>query len=228
MTSAAAIAIAILLPSTARADVLNVARNGTAAANRPTYAGWSPSRLIDGDLTSLLHADTNPGVGLAYTVDLGKAYPVNQLKVWPRHDGCCPERLTNFRVSVHADDGAGNLGAEVWGTSLYTDGVSNPGATAGSVVVIDPPSPQTARWVRILSLADPVPDYALQINELAVFATVPPEEVNRALNAAVSANQPLWAGAAASLLVDGDRSSTAPRRSLRALATTLTWAPPSI
>ena len=197
--------MSIAMPIAARADVINVAPSGTAYSNRPLYGGWSVSRLIDTDLSAPLHSEANPGVGLAYTVDLGKDYPINQLKVWPRQDGCCPERLSNFRVSIHAADATGKIGAEVWGVSLYTDGVSNPGSTAGTVVTIDPPSPQTGRWIQILALGDPVPDYFLQISELEVFATVPPEAVDRALHAPATSNRPLYAGLEIGRLVDGSR-----------------------
>jgi hypothetical protein len=201
---AAAAVLFVLGSVVARSDIVNVARRGTGYSNRPLYGGWSMSRLIDGDLGTIVHSGANPGVGLAYSVNLGKGYKITQLKIYPRQDGCCPERLNRFRVSIHADDGTGKIGAEVWGVSLFTDPASNAGSGPGVVVTIDPPAPQTGQWIQILALADPVPDYFLQMNELEVYAEVPPAEVNRALGAPASANGPLYSNYQIVWVVDGN------------------------
>ncbi|MEW6158563.1 MAG: discoidin domain-containing protein [Verrucomicrobiota bacterium] len=199
------LAILTLLPFMSRADLANVAFNGTAYSNRPLWGpgNWNISMLNDGNKSGVFHGDATIEAGFAYSIDFGKSYPVKQIKVYPRQDGCCPERLRNFRVSVHNDDN-GQVGAEVWGTDLYTDG-SNPGAAAGTVVTVDLPSPQTGRWVQVKALSDPVPSYFLQMTELEVFADVPPEEVNRALNAPVQSNRPLFGAANPQALTDGFR-----------------------
>lgn len=181
----------------------NVAKDGTAYANQPLYGGASPQTLIDGDIGLQVHGDVDLQPGFAYTVDLGRDYSISELKVFPRQDGCCAERLTNFRISVHADNG-GTMGAEVWGADEFTDG-TNPGSGAGKVVSIPLPAPTTGRWIEIRSLANPVPNYALQINELQVIAQVQPLEIDRALGAIATANQPTYLGTSAANLVDGNR-----------------------
>src|SRR6185436_1397825 len=60
----------------------------------------------------------------------------------------------------------------------HTDG-SNPGSGPGARDVItpdmDPGGVAVGRWVRIMSLEDPVQNYALQLTEIEVFGSVPPE-----------------------------------------------------
>lgn len=197
----------LLAALSARSEIVNVSGQGTAQSNRPLYSNWNPVRLIDGatNTAGLVHADVAPEAPLIYSIDLGKAYPITGVKIYPRQDGCCADRLSWFRVSVHTDDGAGAAGTEVWGTDLFTDG-SNPGSTAGSVVDVALPSLKTGRHVQIRSLADPVPDYALQIAEVQIFADVPASEVNRAVGTVAAANKPLFGNASAAGLVDGIRS----------------------
>jgi hypothetical protein len=155
----------------ARADIVNVAPDGAPSVSAPLYGNQSIWQLNNGVTDDVFHGDSSLPAGFAYTLDLGKSYPVHELRVYPRQDGCCPDRLTNLRVSVHTDDGVGGMAAEVWGMDLFTDG-ANPGSAPGTVVKVTPPRPQAGRWVEIRSLADPVPNYALQLSELEVLAEV--------------------------------------------------------
>ncbi|MFO1500146.1 MAG: discoidin domain-containing protein [Verrucomicrobiota bacterium] len=167
---------------------------------------WDIKMLIDGDRSGVFHGDATLDPGFAYSVDLGKDYEITELRLYPRQDGCCPERLSNIHVSIHKADNNGNLGTEIWGTDRFTDG-TNAGSTAGSVVTVAPPAPQTGRWIRIVVLSDPVPSYSLQMTELEVLATVPANQVNRALAGKATANGPLFGNGNPASLVDGNRGS---------------------
>lgn len=195
---------AIVSLSLVRAEIVNVALDSRPAANAQIYAGWPMSTIVNGNRNDVIHGDVQLPAGFAYILDLGKPYTIHYIRIWPRQDFCCPERLSNFRVSVHEDDGTGNIGTELWGQDLFTDG-TNPGSAPGTVVVVTLPAPQSARWVQVQCLADPVPDYALQMSELEVFADVPAPEVNRALGSAATANRPLYSGLVPAYLVDGIR-----------------------
>jgi hypothetical protein len=199
--------LAILLGSMyCRAELANVALNGVPAANADLYGNASISKLVDGDKQNVFHGNTALPDGFAYTLDLGKNYAVTQLKIYPRQDGCCAERLTDFRVSVHGTNEFGEMGAEVWGADQFADG-SNPPSTNGSLVTINLPSPQTGRWIEVRSLKSPVPDYSLQMTELEVIADVPASEINRAVGAVATANQKVYSGQSVGALVDGNRQS---------------------
>lgn len=188
----------------ARAEIVNVAGDGTPYADRPLYANASIYALIDQNRTAVFHSETDDTPGLAYAVDLGKNFTITSLKVYPRQDGCCPDRFRNVRISIH-NDNAGAPGAEVWGQTLYGDG-TNPGSGPGIVVEVVLPSPQSGRWVRLEALDNPPGDYALQMTELEVYADVPASEVNRAAGKVATANQAVFTGQNAQSLVDGSRS----------------------
>lgn len=192
-----------------RAEVVNVAGNGTPYSNRPLYSTWNIQRLIDGDTGSVFHLDTAIEAGAAYDLDLGKNFAVQEIRIYPRQDNCCPERLRQLHVSVR-NDSNGSPGGEVWGTDLLTDG-SNAGSAPGGVLIVKLPSAQTGRWVQILSLENPVPDYALQMTELEVLADVPPSDVNRAFNTLATTSQPLYVNRNPAALVDGNRGIADPQ-----------------
>ena len=110
-----------------RAELANVALNGHPTATAGLYGNASISKLVDGDKQNVFHGSTALPDGFAYTLDLGKNYAVTQLKIYPRQDGCCAERLTDFRVSVHGTNELGEMGAEIWARiSLRTDRIRLP------------------------------------------------------------------------------------------------------
>ncbi|MBN8249723.1 MAG: discoidin domain-containing protein, partial [Verrucomicrobia bacterium] len=183
--------LALVLPALLlRGELANVAGDGIAYSDRPLWGGAPISRLNDSDTATVFHADTDDTPGLNYTLDLGQDRSIAELRIFPRQDNCCAERLRNFRVSVHAE-GGGAPGAEVWGQTLHGDG-TNPGSAPGTVVTLSLPSPQTGRWIKIEALDDPPSDYALQMTELQVLADVPADQINRALGKGATANQPLF------------------------------------
>ena len=69
-------------------------------------------------------------------------------------DGCCPERLSNFTVSILADDD-GQPGAVLWSADIRTDG-SNSGVGGRDVVRgdLDPDGILAGRWIRVQSRPD--------------------------------------------------------------------------
>lgn len=190
----------------AHSEVVNVATRGTALSTQPLWSGADITRIVDGDSATFVHADVAPETPLAYSVDLGRNYGVSEIRIVPRQDGCCADRLTRLHVSIHTDDGQGGVGTEVWGTDVLTDG-TNPGSTAGSLLTVPVSGNPSGRHVQILSIADPNPDYALQVAELQVFADVPASEVNRALNTVAASNRPLFGNNPPRFLVDGSRNT---------------------
>ncbi len=189
----------------ARAALVNVALDAPTYVNAPLYAADNIAKLTDGNRGIQIHGDTSIPAGFAYWLDLGTSRAITNIKIWPRQTACCPGRFSNVRVSVHDDDGLGNLGAEVWGANLFTDG-SNPGDGPGVVVNVTGSmgvGTFAGRWVKLTALADPVPDYALQVTEVEVFAE---GAANLALGAATSSSQPIYANWPTSWLVNGSRT----------------------
>ncbi len=201
--------LALLLSLTARvqAVLVNVALDAPAYVNGPLLNNDTIARLTDGLRNQQIHGDVTPPAGFAYWIDLGKSYTLNNIKIWPRQDGCCPERLSNVRVSVHNDDGLDNIGDEVWHADLFTDG-SNPGSTNGAMVTVPAGMGSgtfAGRWVKLTALADPVLDYSLQVTELEVYADSTP---NVALGAPATTSAPLYQGRSPANLDNGDRGSS--------------------
>ena len=77
---------------------------------------------------------------------------------------------------MHLDQ-SGTIGASVWSADLHTDG-SNPGSAPGArdsvTADLDPAGNFAGQWIKIESLANPVPNYALQISEVRAFGLIQP------------------------------------------------------
>jgi hypothetical protein len=152
----------------------NYARGSAAFTSQPLWVpgGWNISMLVDGNRAGVFHGDTGILPGFNYSVNMGFPVEIDHIDIYPRQDPCCPERFTNLRVTVHNDDGSGNLGDEVWGADLFTDG-TNPGSGQGIKVsldaTLDPVGIFAGQWIKITSLEDPVQNYALQMTELEVI-----------------------------------------------------------
>jgi len=192
---------------------VNVALDAKAFANGPVFNNVFPALLVNGDKSGtgnqVMHGTAGISPGFAYWIDLGREHSIDQIKIYPRQDECCPDRLSNFHVGVHDDEFTDNLGFEVWSGDFFIDG-SNPGSTPGSVVTINAAmgvGTFAGRWVKITSLANPVPDYALQMTEIEVFAEGP-ELRNFARDAAASSDRPLYVGLPIAMLTDGNRQAT--------------------
>ena len=93
-------------------------------------------------------------------MDLGEVYSLTRIVLWNRTDGCCVERLSNFRVSILED--ADN---EVYGVNLFTVAgefpmtpdteIILPENTEGQIVRIDILGPNAlGEEVLYLSLAE--------------------------------------------------------------------------
>jgi hypothetical protein len=152
---------------------INYAFHATASTSSPLWApgNWSINKLVNGDRSDVFHLDTEPPSGATYQVDLGAPVQLDEIDIWPRQDGCCGERLTNFRVSVHTNQN-GTIGDPVWSADFFTDG-THPDSAPGSVVRIkadsNPTGKFTGQWIQVQTLEDPVQNYALQMTELEAY-----------------------------------------------------------
>ena len=137
---------------------LNNARNnaiaGTASQSTTGFGGVASlgnNGLFNGDFPTT-HTD-GVSTGGFWQVDLGSTKEIDQIVLWNRLN-CCPERLSNFRVSVLS---VADL--ELWGQNFYTGGgnvgineiINTPAGTTGNKVKVGflPGNPETA-----LSLAE--------------------------------------------------------------------------
>jgi len=163
---------------------VNAALGALVTSSAATYGGQVAANLTDGNLANQSHPlaefDT---LGFTYTVDLGQAFNLDEIVLWNR-TGCCPERLSNYRVSIHPDDGAGMPAPAVWTTDVRTDGSNSGDAGSDSLTGdLDPDGTFAGRFITVENLSNEA--YNPQIAELQAFTNdeVPEPPVNLALNA---------------------------------------------
>jgi F5/8 type C domain-containing protein len=147
---------------------------------------------------SVFHT-ADPDTAAFYQVDLGNSYYLDRIQIFPRTDAR-QGSVENFRLSVMADDGAGNPGATVFsrdylptGNAGFTFGTTDPGTAA--------PGGTRGRFVRLDRL-DGSPSF-LTFAEFEVIGQDTPLPQNVALGRQVTASAPGF-GARTDAGVDGD------------------------
>lgn len=175
----------------------------------PTYAGFPATNITDGNVLSFSYPDTLSAPALLdyyYEVDLQSTHPLGRIVLFGRGDGCCQERLSNFRVALFADN-AGVPGAQVWSADLHTGGTWPP-TGGGETITADMGSGTfTGRFIRVInrsSIADNP-----QIGEIEAYRPPVPAInffTSSAGNIAATGNPALPASAALSWKVTGATS----------------------
>ena len=193
LSVSATLALAGLVPSAARAA--NIALGRAVVPSDPTWAGLNGYLITDGDPNTISHPLT-PTTGSSFVVDLGQNASVSQIDVVNRNN-CCPERLSNYRVSLLSRDPAGGPGAAVFSSDVRTDGTNS---GLGGVDTVPVPN-ATGRFVRVERIDNGAADYQPQIAELIVEGVAPLENV--ALNKPVVATGNTWPGFPAGNVNDG-------------------------
>lgn len=214
------IAAALLLPCAASAQLTNVAlgkpvttSGNTYNANNPTYAA---DKINDGSGSTFSHPETPSSTGFHYTINLGSQQALNKLRFVNR-TGCCPERLTNYRVSVFAANPAVAGTQPVWTTVLRSNGTNSGDAGADEATAgLNPTGVFAGQWLRIQSLSTTT-QYTPQIAEYEALTSP-----NLALYKLVTASGALQAGFPATNLTDGN-PTTFSHPSTTISAANFTW-----
>jgi hypothetical protein len=158
-----------------QAQDVNIALGKPVSASGPVWSGQVPEHLTDGDYNDQTHPLASSGtLGFYYEVDLEEEYQLSRIILFNRI-GCCPERLSNYRVSLFAD-GNGSLGERLWSADIRTDGSHSP--DGGQDVLtsnLDPGGTFSGRFIRITNLSNQA--YNPQIAELEVYQAPLPQIV---------------------------------------------------
>jgi hypothetical protein len=154
-------------------DPDDLALDGVASQSSTAF-GAEAYRAIDGITDgnfgngSVTHTD-NDDPAPWWQVDLLKEYPLDRVVIWNRTD-CCPERLSDFRVSI-----LDATGAEVYGADFFPDGTAGPDTTlAGFEVPL--PAGTEGQTVRIDILGPSLiwsPQMWVSLAEVEVFRARP-------------------------------------------------------
>lgn len=190
------------------AQAVNVAPLGIITASGPIYGGQAVTAIIDGNPLTYAHplADTGGTLGYTFTVNLLEPYAFDRLELLNRSN-CCPERLSNVRVTLHNNDGTGVPGPAVWTAIVRGDGTnSGMGGTDTLTAALDPAGTFAGQFIRVENLSNT--GYNPQLAELRAFTFTPPP-VNLAAGKPVACydaagvSAATWTGFLASFLVDG-------------------------
>jgi len=153
-------------PEVARAQA-NIALGRPVSASAATWAGQGPENITDGNTSNQSHPLASSGtLGFYYEIDFGSERNLGRLKLMNR-SGCCPERLSNYRIELRADAG-GSAGVVNWRAEIRTDG-SNSGDGGTDLIepALDPGKAMTGRYLRVVNLSNQA--YNPQISELEAF-----------------------------------------------------------
>ncbi|MFM8878381.1 MAG: FN3 associated domain-containing protein, partial [Verrucomicrobiota bacterium] len=139
----------------------------------PTWPGYPPANLTDGDRNTFTHPQADTAVkGYYFQVDLGAVYSLDHIDLYGRADGCCPERLTGYRVEIYADRG-GETGPLNWAADFRMDGSHPPSGGSDTIrATSDPTGTFSGRFVRIVNQSGA--PYAPQLAEIEVFGAPGP------------------------------------------------------
>ncbi len=151
----------------------NLALNQPVTSSGANWGSFKPGALTDGDPSTFTHPLAELGTrGFQYQVDLGRVYRLERIVIRGRGDGCCPERLTGYRVELFADAG-GDPGPLQWSAGLRGDG-SNPGIGGADTILAgaDPDGSFAGRFIRITN--DSGGPYNPQIAEIEAYGGMGP------------------------------------------------------
>ncbi|MCA9245594.1 MAG: lamin tail domain-containing protein [Planctomycetales bacterium] len=146
----------------------NIALNAAVSPSDSTWGSFPASNITDGNRATFTHPLT-PTETFFYDIDLGQTATLDRIQIAGRGDGCCTDRLTNYRVSLFANDN-GDPGALRWSTVVRGDG-SNSGVGGVDVLTadLDPGGTFAGQWLRIEKLEGDGSNYWPQIAEVEVF-----------------------------------------------------------
>jgi hypothetical protein len=195
--STATLALAALAPAPARAA--NIALGRAVLNSGPTWPGFNGYNLTDDNLNTIVHPAEAVST-YSYLIDLGQTANVIRIDLVNRAD-CCPERLTNYRVSLLDRAPGGGPGTAVYSADVRTD------RTNSGLGGVDTLSNVNAagRYLQIEKIDDGTTDYYLQIAEVKVEGAAP--QTNVARGRPVIATAGTWPGYPASNLTDGTAAS---------------------
>lgn len=131
------------------------------------------------------------GVGTFAIIDLGSTQNVGTVRTWQRTDGCCQDRLTNFTVSLLADNGGlpgaviasqtfdGQAPTNSFATTTFTSKIINPGGVG--VVGTDTELGVDGQYIKVTTAGTGSAGNIFHIAEIQAFNTA-------AVNVALAAN----------------------------------------
>lgn len=162
-----------LLPAAWGQSGTNLALLKPISGSGPTWPGYPPANLTDGDHSTFTHPQAgSEAQGYYFQVDLGQSYALDHIDLFGRADGCCPERLTGYRIEIYADRG-GETGTLNWTAHFRMDGSFPPSGGSDTIrATSDASGAFRGRFVRIINESGAA--YAPQLSEIEIFGAPGP------------------------------------------------------
>ena len=188
------------------AHAQNLALGRPITTSAATWSGLPATNAVDGNFGSLTHPLASSGtLGFYYQIDLGADVTPSHISVVNRGDGCCPERLTNYQVTLYADT-AGAPGAVLWQATIRGDG-SNSGIGGTDLIFANassnPAHTFRGRFLRLSNLSNAA--YNPQLAEIQVWQLS--ASGNLAVGRPTIASGATYPGYPAGNVTDGNRLS---------------------
>ncbi|HRI13080.1 MAG TPA: lamin tail domain-containing protein [Verrucomicrobiota bacterium] len=156
----------------ATATAQNIALGKPVFGSGPTWPGLAVESLTDGRPETFSHPATGAAEDYYFEVDLGREYLFERIVIRNRNDGCCPERLTRYRVEVYGDRG-GETGDLHWAALIRGNGSnSGVGGTDELRAALDPQGTFSGRFVRVANPGSE--EYHPQLAEVEVYGAPGP------------------------------------------------------
>jgi len=152
----------------------NLALNRPVFSSGANFGSFRPASLTDGSPDTFTSPAAGSGtLGFYYQVDLGRLYHFDRIVLRNRGDGCCPERLSRFKVEVYGA-GGDTVGPLLWSAKLRSDGTHS-GAAGTDVITaaMNTNSVFAGRFVRVVN--DSGMGYSPQLAEIEVYGSFAPE-----------------------------------------------------
>ena len=148
----------------AEPEMWNLALGAPVTASAATGGNGPAPLLTDGGVGGVVHPGANLQNGFYFQIDMGETIAFDEIDVYGRV-GCCPERLSNYRVELLDENLGVNWTGDIPGVAVDA-GIDN--ITAG-----DGTGTFTGQFIRISNNSGMA--YNPQIAEVAAYGTVVPE-----------------------------------------------------
>ena len=202
-TAVLAAGLSIIAAASMASAQSNVAQGKPVTASAALWPGFPASNLTDGNPTTFAHPQAASGtLGFKFEIDLLNNFNLTSLRLTNRHD-CCPERLSNYRVSLHGvDEGTGQAGPALWTANVRTNNThSGMGGVDVLTAAADPAGTFSGRLIRIENISNQA--YNPQVAEVQARTDDIPVP-NVALYKLVTSSGTTGAGLPAANLTDGN------------------------
>ncbi len=153
--------------------LVNIALSKPVTASAAMWGGLVAASLTDGDPNTFTHPLAGAGtLGFYFQVDLGRPYRLDRIVLRNRADGCCPERLRNYRIEIYGDS-SGAPGPLNWAASVRTNGTYSGVAGLDTISATNSPTGTFGgRFVRVVNLSNEA--YNPQLAEIEVYGALAP------------------------------------------------------